>query len=139
MIHVSRGPDLSDEEVTRLSVFDPKTSDYCAVCGHSPNSGDHVFDHAYVAKPAGRLSVIEHWVEDPDMTNSEHVRSFKSPDGLSKAFVKWDGCANVIYTTGNPNEDPDCYEHHCSLNLEIARLTELRDKARAFFGEEWDE
>jgi hypothetical protein len=31
--------------------FDPKTSDYCKVCGESPESGSHIFDHEYIFDP----------------------------------------------------------------------------------------
>lgn len=31
-----------------VSEADPRTTDYCAVCGESPDSGTHLFKHDYV-------------------------------------------------------------------------------------------
>lgn len=44
------------------TVSEPRTTDYCLKCGHSPESGDHLFDHSYVdPRPARVETELDHW------------------------------------------------------------------------------
>lgn len=53
------------------------------------------------------------------------------------ATVKWDGCIH-LFEINSPVDEEGQYWHICDINEMIARLTELRDKAREHFGEcEW--
>lgn len=83
----------------------------------------------------------DHWVEFLDA-------EMKDPNSRwYHATVKWDGCIHFNRYHNRPwdpsevnrHEDVD-YLHICDLDAEIARLTELRDKAKAYFTEkrgEW--
>ena len=51
------------------------------------------------------------------------------------ALVKWDGCVELRYD--HAEVAPEARLHICDLDGWIARLTELRDKAAAHFGEGW--
>ena len=87
-------------------------------------------------------NAMDHWVEflDAEMEDPE--------SRWYKASVKWDGCVhfNRYYNTPmsfeedhKDGKDVD-YMHICDLDQLIDRLTELRDKAKAYFTEkrgEW--
>lgn len=71
-----------------------------------------------------------------------------------EAFVKWDGCIHFNHAVNAPfceefgfHDEPkkredssggcDEYIHICDINELIEVLTELRDKSKQYFGEEW--
>jgi hypothetical protein len=72
----------------------------------------------------------------PSENGLHYTMNFKTKDGNHEAFVKWDGCVEVIWKGHPPN--PDDQVHFCDLDREIERLTKLRDACREFFGPHFD-
>lgn len=84
------------------------------------------------------------WKINEEETEDGHWLELEDPDGWYKAIVKWDGCVhfNRLHNVPLPEtgEGPQLvdYIHYCDIDEEIKRLEALRDKAREFFGDDWN-
>lgn len=67
--------------------------------------------------------VVEHMTENCRLVSVERLNSESQQSGLVKAFVKWDGCANLLF------RGDDHYVHSCNLDDLISELIELREIA----------
>lgn len=57
-------------------------------------------------------------------------------ESLNKAGIRSDGCIHFyIYDCDAKDHD---YIHICELDRLISQLTEMRESARKYFGEDWE-
>jgi hypothetical protein len=86
---------------------------------------------------------MRYWKTNEEKTEDIWLE-LECPNGWYKASVKWDGCVDFYRLHNKPlpitEEHPQMvdYVHFCDIDEEIKRLTELKNKAIAFFGEDWE-
>jgi hypothetical protein len=83
------------------------------------------------------------WQESDEADKRETILSLTDGEGWWSADVRFDGCVHLWRYANEPKGEPgrddgcDDYMHICDIDDFIARLTELRDRARERFGPEW--
>lgn len=116
---------------------DPLIQEVAAIMGSKPVSelARDILARFNVEQPAhdGKWRLV------PEDTYPAAVKFvLKSPDMDMEATTKWDGCTDLLFTEKSANGDEEmCYHHICDLDLFIARLQEMRAKARAYFDGEF--
>lgn len=94
-----------------------------------------------------RIATPKDGVESPTVADHWLDLACEDEDGnvWMTAAVKWDGCVHLRRYDENPTDDTPLdpndadYQHICDLDRLIADLQALAAKARAHFGDDWND